>query len=273
MIPYNILHIGLFLIFIFFITIYFLFYNSNNIVAVEDDNYMHHFDVYGDFLFQIYGILGIIKSIFDEFNNFDEFNTFFNEIKEMLQYRNGDSIEIKAGKVDFSTKIVQRKYNKTQTYMEVLYPLNQQYHIVFYRIIKYLDLSDINTPNRDTNQYHFKQLIKETKLSSANKDILTNFNESALLEPFTTALGYTYVFQYFIHKYDDFEKALNVIKKYHKLFITKYGESMFIRKNTNTITPFSFQNNNANYIFQNDDWLVSRLGVLMSERSKYLIIL
>ena len=155
MIPYNILHIGLFLIFIFFITIYFLFYNSNNIVAVEDDNYMHHFDVYGDFLFQIYGILGIIKSIFDEFNNFDEFNTFFNEIKEMLQYRNGDSIEIKAGKVDFSTKIVQRKYNKTQTYMEVLYPLNQQYHIVFYRIIKYLDLSDINTPNRDTNQSSF----------------------------------------------------------------------------------------------------------------------
>lgn len=249
--------IGLFLL-VLMIILYFTIYLLNQnvlVVTSEDENYMYNFDIYGDFLFQMYGILGMIKSIFYDLNNLDTFNVFLKENKDLFQYNYGDIIEFKSGKVNFSTKIIQKNYNEKQTYLEVIYPINDDYYIIFDRIIQYLYLSSDINDNVDRNNY--RERINKYKLSLSNKDFLSNLIEidSNLIEQYTNALGYCYTLQHFINKYNNFDRALNIIKKYNKLFISKYGEGVFVHKNINTIKPFSFTNNNDNYAFQDDMWI------------------
>ena len=233
------------------IAIYKLFYNTSNTISSEDKQYMNKFDIYGDFLFQIYGVVSLIKSIYADFNNFEEFHTFFNEIKQILQCNDGDSIIIKSGQVDFTTKLIQKNYKRNQTYLEVLYPINDQYYILFDRIIKYLDLSDFKTDEHPVKHDKNNQLITTSKLSKANKELLQHMSSGELVNEFTNALGYTSVLQHFVYKYNSFEMGLAVIKEYNHLFMTKYGEGVFIWKNDN----FSFEDNNDNYVFQNKDWI------------------
>jgi hypothetical protein len=233
------------------ISIYNLFYNKSNAISSEDKNYMNKFDIYGDFLFQIYGVVSLIKSIYADFNNFEEFHTFFNEIKQILQYNDGDSIVIKSGQVEFTTKIIQKNYKRKQTYLEVLYPINDQYYILFDRIIKYLDLSDFKKSEHPVKQDKNNQLITTSKISAKNKELLQHMSSGELISEFTNALGYTSVLQHFVYKYNSFESGVAVIKEYNHLFMTKYGEGLFIWKNTN----FSFEDKNDNYVFQNKDWI------------------
>jgi hypothetical protein len=236
---------------IIIIAIYKLFYNTSNTISSEDKQYLNKFDIYGDFLFQMYGVISLIKSIYADFNNFEEFHTFFNEIKQLLQYNDGDSIIIKSGQVDFTTKLIQKNYKRKQTYLEVLYPINDQYYILFDRIIKYLDLSDYKTSEHPVKHDKNNQLITASKLSTANKDLLQHMSSGELLSEFTNALGYSFVLQHFVYKYNSFDMGLAVIKEYNHLFMTKYGEGIFIWKNDN----FSFEDNNDNYVFQDKDWI------------------
>lgn len=128
-----------------------MFHKSYQInISTEDEIYMEHFNIYGNRLFQIYGIVSLIKSIFIE--EMDDFASFFDKIKPMIQYKYGDSIEVKSGHVEFSTKIIQKQFNniQTQTYFEVLYPISKEHYIAYYRIVKMLN----------TDQVHEKTHIK-----------------------------------------------------------------------------------------------------------------
>ena len=247
------------------IAIYKLFYNTSNTISIEDKQYMSRFDIYGNFLFQIYGVASLIKSIYADFNDFEEFHTFLNEIKQILQCNDGDSIIIKSGQVDFSTNLVQKKYEQhKQTYLEVLYPINDQYYILFYRITKFLDLSHLKTAKhpdfvdgarstvKGNKNNKSNQLITASKLSTANKALLHQLSSGELLTEFTNALGYSFVLQHFVYKYNSLEMGLAVIKEYNYLFITKYGEGLFVWMNNDN---FSFENNNDNYVFQNKNWI------------------
>ncbi|MCJ7802877.1 MAG: hypothetical protein MUP82_11035 [Candidatus Marinimicrobia bacterium] len=235
------------------ITGYFVFFKQSETIYQDDDNYMKQFDVYGDILFQMYGIISLIKEIYIDIDNFDEFNQIFNDIKHMLQHKEGDSILIKQGKFEFSTKIVQKKYKNAQTYLEVLYPINDQYYIIFDRIIKYLNLTDVaKTGHPVVSGDKQLKLIADSKISSTNRDFLIYLSKNERLLEFTNALGYCYVLQHFIHKYDSLDKGLAVIKKYNYLFMTRYGEGIFVWKNINN---FLFENNNEKYIFQGTEWV------------------
>lgn len=234
------------------VIVFFLYFNQSATISQDDDIYMKHFDIYGDFLFEIYGFTSLIKAIYIDINNYDEFYAFFNSIKHMLQHVEGDKVEIKQGKAVFSTTIVQKKFKQTQTYFEVLYPINDQYYIIFDRIVKYMNLSDITGRKHIGSEEKHIKLINESNVSDENKDILRYLSKNKLIIEFSKSLGYTFLLKHFISKYDNFDMAFEVIKKYNHLFMTKTGEGIFIWKNIN---GFSFENNNDNYVFQTDDWI------------------
>jgi hypothetical protein len=234
------------------VMVYFLYFNQSATISQDDDIYMKHFDIYGDALFEIYGVTSLIKDIYIDINNHDEFYAFFNNIKHMLQHLEGDKVEIKQGKAVFSTTVVQKKFKQTQTYLEVLYPINDEYYIIFDRIVKYMNLSDITGRKHIGSEEKHIKLINDSNVSDANKDILLYLSKNKLIMEFSKSLGYTFLLKRFISKYDNFDIAFEVIKKYNYLFMTKTGEGIFIWKNIN---GFSFENNNDNYVFQTDDWI------------------
>jgi hypothetical protein len=272
-------------VFLLIILLVYIIYNTYvSSISLEDEKYMRNFVIYRDKLFEIYGILSVIKLAFTNYdNNFDNFSTFFNKISYIFEYKYGDKVMLDIGQVEFKTQILQYKIDKTQsnqTYMLVTLPLNNEYYIKFYRLIHYIDIPSINMKasineqvyennyetnsennyetksenNYETNSENIMRMIQNNKkLSHECKTLLLHLHKTELKTNFMIATGFVYILLHFVEKYNNFQKAFHIIKTYNKILVSSNGEGIFIWENTSG--NFSFENDNKNYEYEQYAWV------------------
>jgi len=215
---------------ILIIGIFFILIKRKNVVNVEtiENNFMKDFNIYGDELFKIFGVLGLLRSIYRE--NPSGLIKNFTKIKKVFTYKYGDMIFLGRGNVNFGLRFKQMKYlGIKHGYVEVSMALDSNMYVVFNRIFNIFDYTKVRKDKSKNYDKEVLETIKGMKLNYQNNSFIRHLCFSNLKDMFCNGLGYCYCFQDLIDMYG-LNNAINIVKRYDELFFTKYGEDLWIEK-------------------------------------------